>query len=674
MGKLQLIFGTYNTQPVGSYDYVLERAYQQAYKPFLTVLYGHREIPVVQYYSGSLLLWLEAKHPEFLMLLSEMAKRKQVELLGGGFYDPAFPLLPVSDRLGQIEALTTYLRKHFGRRPRGIWITERVWEPSLTSTLRNSGMDYSFLDDTHFRVAGLSGPNAHEPCITEDQGKTVTVFPVCADLAGRLPQPEPGEVIARLRHIHEEEGAQVAVLMVSGEQLGDWYDSHKRCYDECWLQGLLDGIQDNGEWLEPTHPSRYVRTTGPNRKVYFPCVAHEDMMRWALPPERQAEYDDLKHECLRFNGCASFVAGGFFRQFLTKYPESNLLYSKMIYTHILVNQLRGDKYRKKAAREELWRGQCHSPYWHGRYDGLYLGHLRKEAYRALIEAEKITREKGIFIPSVIATDFDMDGEKEYLYQGHEINAYVHVRGGTLFELDYLPTSWNYLDTLSRHPEAYHKSSAVAHGYDWYSRRGFIDHFMAEESSIQAFDTMHYNEEGDFIEAAYQVEDYDREHHELTVARTGTVRRDEHEWPVELRKRYVFKRTSVELYYTIRNAADVPLQVSFATEVNLAMASKGVEGQRVFRVDQHHRREIGTEPVAEPGTTDVLVEDVANGVIVSLSSSLPAELWSLPVDTAFQTRAGIERYHQSTCLLLRFPLSLRPDETWENHLKLRLEGQ
>jgi hypothetical protein len=143
--------------------------------------------------------------------------------------------------------------------------------------------------------------------------------------------------------------------------------------------------------------------------------------------------------------------------------------------------------------------------------------------------------------------------------------------------------------------------------------------------------------------------------------------------VELRKRYVFKRTSVELHYTIRNAADTPLQVAFASELNLAMASKGVEGQRVFRVDQHHRRDIGTDPVIEPGTTDVLVEDVTNDVVLSLSSSLPAELWSLPVDTSFQTRGGIERYHQSTCLLLRFPLNLDPDEAWENHLELRLDG-
>ena len=53
------------------------------------------------------------------MLINDMVKRKQLELLGGGFYDPILPVIPNSDRSGQIEALTTYLRKHFGKRPRG---------------------------------------------------------------------------------------------------------------------------------------------------------------------------------------------------------------------------------------------------------------------------------------------------------------------------------------------------------------------------------------------------------------------------------------------------------------------------------------------------------------------------------------------------------------------------
>jgi len=98
MSKLKLIFGTYNSKPVGSYDYQFEEAYQKAYKPFLTSLNEFQNIQVVLHYSGILLKWFEEKHPEFLMLINDMVERKQVELIGGGFYEPVLSIIP-----GRIE-------------------------------------------------------------------------------------------------------------------------------------------------------------------------------------------------------------------------------------------------------------------------------------------------------------------------------------------------------------------------------------------------------------------------------------------------------------------------------------------------------------------------------------------------------------------------------------------
>jgi alpha-amylase len=186
MKKLKLIIGTHNSQPVGSYDYVFERAYQEAYKPFLTIFYNYSDIPITLYYSGTLLQWLEDHHPEFLMLLDDMVKQKQVDLLSGGFYDPIFPIIPPSDRIGQIEKLTTYLRKKFGKRPAGSWVTELVWEPCLTSMFKTSGINYIFLDESHFEAIGFSGVQLYQPCITEDQGKTLIVYPISSSLGDRL--------------------------------------------------------------------------------------------------------------------------------------------------------------------------------------------------------------------------------------------------------------------------------------------------------------------------------------------------------------------------------------------------------------------------------------------------------------------------------------------------------
>ncbi|HNR81663.1 MAG TPA: hypothetical protein PKK37_04460, partial [Candidatus Pacearchaeota archaeon] len=54
----------------------------------------------VLYYSGIVLQWIEENHPEFILLLEEMSGRRQIELLGGGYYSPLFPILQLSDKVG----------------------------------------------------------------------------------------------------------------------------------------------------------------------------------------------------------------------------------------------------------------------------------------------------------------------------------------------------------------------------------------------------------------------------------------------------------------------------------------------------------------------------------------------------------------------------------------------
>ncbi len=114
MNKINIIFGTYNSQPVGVSHEEIEEAYQNSYKSFLSVLNKYPDFCIVLYYSGVLLEWIEKNHPEFIMLLSEMVRRKQVELLTGGFYEPILSVIPNTDRMGQIEKFTTYLRSRFG--------------------------------------------------------------------------------------------------------------------------------------------------------------------------------------------------------------------------------------------------------------------------------------------------------------------------------------------------------------------------------------------------------------------------------------------------------------------------------------------------------------------------------------------------------------------------------
>ena len=139
MQGTKVILGTYNTMPDGASGKVFELTYQRSWRPFLSSLYKFQNISAVLYYSGSVLQWIEENHPEFILLLEEMAGRKQIELLGGGYFSPLFPILQPSDKVGQIEMLTTYLRKTFGRRPSGGWLYEYAWDAGLPIIFRKLG-------------------------------------------------------------------------------------------------------------------------------------------------------------------------------------------------------------------------------------------------------------------------------------------------------------------------------------------------------------------------------------------------------------------------------------------------------------------------------------------------------------------------------------------------------
>ena len=665
MKTLRLVIGSVNDKPLGGGDERCEEVYQRALKPYLSALNSSPALSAVLHYSGCLLEWLEADHPEYIMLLQEMVKRKQVELLGGGFYEPILSLIPDSDKLGQIEKLTTYLRSTFGTRPRGAWLTGRVWEPGLARILNTSGLDYTFLDDRFFQISGLEEGKLYFPYVTEEQGKTITVFPLGTGQAGIIPAQKPQKLIEALKPLADESGRRILTLLVEGERFSSPESA-------AWLKDFFRALEDNVEWLPTVTPPAYLREHSPGGKLYFCCLSSEEMMRWALPNARQRGYQELNRKLRPTPQLGLFLMGGYFRQFLTKYPEVNLLYSRMLHTHIRVNQVRGDKYRKMAARNELWKAQAHRAYWHGVVGGAYSNPDRKDAYRCLIEAERIIRASEKVSPSIICTDFDMDGGEEFLYQGNILNGYVHRLGGSIFELDYLPAGWNYLDTFSRWSEPYHQSAAQ--GCDWYPRQCFLDHFFAPDAEIESFNSMTYRELGNFIGQPFSMLELKRDAGRLILERSGRLNTPRGGAALAIRKEYLFKENTVRLTCILRNGTGKSLDLWYGLEVNLALASNSRQSARILGSLKNRQVEVEGDKPWSGQLESIQVQDLCNKTLITLIPSRAFGLWSLPVETVSRTPAGMQKSYQSSCLVLHWKLSLAAQESWEVGLSLNVKAQ
>src|SRR5207249_2691019 len=178
MDRLAFCFGVHNHQPIGNFDHVMVEATERAYRPFLERLEQRPEVRLSVHCTGSLLEWLRERSPRTFDLLGTVVARGQVELLTGGFYEPILAILPDHDKIGQIERLTEFLKGHFGVRPRGMWLAERVWEPQLPRALRAAGVEYVLVDDSHFALAGFDPETLAGYYLTEEQGAVLGVFPI----------------------------------------------------------------------------------------------------------------------------------------------------------------------------------------------------------------------------------------------------------------------------------------------------------------------------------------------------------------------------------------------------------------------------------------------------------------------------------------------------------------
>ena len=80
--NLELYSGSTNFNSVSEYKMI----YDNYYKPLVSFLYANPDFLFSFYFSGPEFEYIKKKNPEFLEILKKLVDRKQVELIGGGFY------------------------------------------------------------------------------------------------------------------------------------------------------------------------------------------------------------------------------------------------------------------------------------------------------------------------------------------------------------------------------------------------------------------------------------------------------------------------------------------------------------------------------------------------------------------------------------------------------------
>jgi len=526
-------------QPVDQKGFVYEDVYLKSYKPLIHNIFKYPEIKVTLHFSGNLLEWFLDNKPDFIDKIKVMAKRRQIEIIGGGFYEPIFAIIPYRDKIAQIKMLSDLIKKEFGLEVKGAWLSERVWEPNYPSFLNDADLKYVIVDDNHFRSSGITEKETLYSYITEDEGKTLRIFPINEELRYLTPWKPTYMSIEYLKNLADEKGDRCVLFMSDAEKMGVWGTTHQICY----VQGHEEGDEGKpfipaffeqvikNKWIKSITLSEYMEIYPAKSLIYLPTASYDKMEEWVLPTKERKVFEKIKKE-LREDPDKQdeylFLKGGFWRYYLVKYPESNNMHKKMLYVREkliqiekLVGKLESEESRSKAqtkiaeAWKEIYKSQCNDSYWHGLFGGVYLQFLRFSVYSHLINAEKIIdnlnaefhSNKNKFI-SITPIDFNKDSRMDVIIESDLLNVYVNPSdGGTIFELDYKPKSYNLLNTLSRWPEAYHDNEdndEVEIMVDRYKRNMFRLRFFHEDTPLKLLEADQYKEYGSFIDGEFNV--------------------------------------------------------------------------------------------------------------------------------------------------------------------------
>ncbi len=693
MRHVDFVLGLHCHQPVGNFPEVIEAAFQDAYRPFLDAFEPFTSLKAVLHFTGPLLEFFAESHPEFLDRLARLAGEGRVEFLGGGFYEPILALIPREDAREQLARMRTLLRDRLRYDPQGVWIAERVWEPAVASLLAECDARYLPIDDTHFERVGVSPASLHGHFLTEDQGSPVGVFPISGALRYLIPFHPVEEVIAYLKDQATTDVHPLLVLVDDGEKFGVWPGTKNWVYRDGWLARFFGALVENASWLHTVTLAEAFHHHEPLGRVYLPTASYFELGEWALPAQAMAQLDALKQILgKRLPEFQALLAGGYWRNFLSKYPEANYMHKRMLQVSRQMHRLPPEAEGLGTARTHLLQAQSNDAYWHGLFGGIYLPHLRDAVWRHLLASqascERTTHGTAPW-QEVRIEDVDADGYDEVEIESERFTLVVSPRrGGMLYELSEKRIGFNFLNTVARRPEAYHRSVTEADPdvgevrsihervvakqaglerfliYDRHRRGGLIDHLLSPSASLAELAAWGAAELVELINVPYTCQVGPER-----VRLSYTARA--HGCEVRLEKTIAVASEGIDFAFTLTSVCGERLHTRFASEFNLAMLTPDAP-DRYFEVAD---RELSDRRFAslgsEPQVAAVRLVNGLDGWALDIAAEPKADLWRYPVQTVNNSESGFELVYQASCLLFSWAVDLQPGEAFTSRLRLAL---
>jgi hypothetical protein len=561
MKKVSLLFGIHMHQPVDNFGEAVDEAVKLCYEPFFETMAKYPEFKFCVHSSGWLLETIRTNHPKVFKNMKKLTQSGSIEWVSAGFYEPVLSSIPSCDRIAQIQMLNNYLHEHFGVKPDGLWLTERVWESSIIPDLKKAGIEYALVDDYHFLSNGFESSKMDGFYQTEEGGEMLGLFPISKPLRYALPFFSVENAIKEILNIYKNSDS-AAIIFDDAEKFGLWPKTNKWVYEQKWLEKFIKAVLKH-EQIQTKHYKDHIKESRSRGLAYLSNTSYFEMGEWSLRGDLslklEALKDDLGDDYFETTGIA-LIKGGIWKNFFIKYHESNYIHKRMLYFSLKQKSL------SQNSLERLYKMQTNDVFWHGVFGGIYLPNLRDNAYKYLLEMESSQAKDEIKYEHL---DIDKDGYDELKVLTNSLSLVFSSRwGGQMIEFGSLDALFNWQNTLMRRSEPYHEKilnpqdkkqekkdgidtihnsqSGVDESlkdelkYDWHPKNSFIDHFSTTEPSLDSFKNVAFNEVGDFANEPFEL---DKENN--IFLRDGGIYLDK-PYKSSLKKQYSFYGSGFEL--------------------------------------------------------------------------------------------------------------------------------
>ena len=380
-----------------------------------------------------------------------------------------------------------------------------------------------------------------------------------------------------------------------------------------------------------------------------------------------------------------FLQGGYFRNFLRKYDESNQLHKRMLGVSERVAEARRVRpSRGREACDFLYRAQSNDVYWHGVFGGLYLNHLREAAYANLLRAEAASDavlhgEKECWTEAERG-DIDRDGGEELLLKTSGLTLLAHAHdGGAVTEISLPRRAVALGHVLTRREEGYHEKFRRAVG-SFDGSTSIHDAIVLKDPSVlsalgvdpwqrASFREAYYGD-GDLPEAILSgavappvchrgsggVRHGPAEGESPRRGVRGPLRRGRDRPPPREDAGSSRGGERFEARFRLENRGAETASGWFCSEWNLNMLSGN--GPDRYYEGMGDACALSSSGVAK-GVRGFRVVDAWRNVAAGAALDRECVVLREPVETASLSESGAEKIHQGVCLRILFPVRLEP---------------